>query len=172
MKIVDENGKLFKKVNLVDAIVALLLVIVILAVGYRAVSAGIAAKHERDAASAANAYENAPHLKYQVVCPDIPREVAEAFEEQMELPLADRQLMSMGKALEGYITECTIAPTDEEDESAPYTVYFTIEAVPAEDEGIYSVGSQEVRVGKAHIVKTYLIETTGWVYSMEEPANA
>ena len=38
--------------------------------------------------------------------------------------------------------------------------------------GIYSIGTQELRIGKPHIVKTYYIETSGWVYSMEEPANA
>ena len=189
MKIVDENGKLFKKINLVDAVVALLLAIIVIAVGYKAVSAGIAAKHERDAANASMAYENSPHLIYKVVCTNTPKEVAEAFEAQMELPQAERQLMSMGNLLEGYITECTIVPvaesagadeasTDGEEgaavDSERYKVYFTIEVVPVENEGIYSIGTQEVRVGKSHIVKTNNIETSGWVYSMEmeESANA
>ena len=43
MKLVDENGKLFKKFNLVDAIVVLLVVVIIVAIGWKAVSAGIAA---------------------------------------------------------------------------------------------------------------------------------
>ena len=189
MKIVDENGKLFKKVNLIDAVVALLLVIIVIAIGYKAISASIAAKHERDAANASMAYENSPHLIYKVVCSNTPKEVAEAFEAQMELPQADRQLMSMGNVLEGYITECTIVPvydTDAADEEPAegeeggeveadrYKVYFTIECVPVEKDGIYSIGTQEVRIGKSHIVKTYNIETSGWVYAMEmeESANA
>ena len=187
MKIIDENGKLFKKINLIDAIVALLLAIIVIAIGYKAVSASIAAKHERDAANASAAYENSPHLIYQVVCSNTPKEVAEAFEAQMDLPMADRQLMSMGNLLEGYITGCTIVPLDdsgnsyevtdgdEESEAVDadrYKVYFTIEVVPVEKDGIYSIGTQEVRIGKSHIVKTNIIETSGWVYAMEMEESA
>ena len=41
--------------------------------------------------------------------------------------------------------------------------------VAYEYDDIYTVGTQEVRLGKGHIVKTYNIETTGWVYEMEKP---
>ena len=46
MKIVDENGKLFKKINLVDAIVALLLAAIVIAIGWKVVSSVIIAKQE------------------------------------------------------------------------------------------------------------------------------
>ena len=172
MKIVDENGKLFKKFNLVDAIVALLLVIIVIAIGYKVISGVITAKQERAAEEMTENYENSPHLVYQVVCTEVPRKVAESFADQMKRPMVERQLMSMGNALEGYITDCTFTPEDEEDEASLCTVLFTIEVVPVEEDGIYSIGTQELRIGKPHIVKTYYIETSGWVYSMEEPADA
>ncbi len=173
MKIVDENGKLFKKFNLVDAIVAFLLVIIVIAIGWKAVSAGLAAKQAREAAENTENYESSPHLSYEVVCTDVPRKLAETFQAQMQRPMAERQLMSMGTPLEGYLTGCTYTPQDEEDENSLCTVLFSLEVVPVEkDGGIYAVGTQEVRIGKVHTVKTYYIETTGWVYSMEEPADA
>ncbi len=172
MKIVDENGKLFKKINLVDAIVALLLVIIVFAIGYKTISASIAAKQEREAEALTENYENSPHLTYEVICTEVPRKVAESFQAQMQRPMAERQLMSMGNALEGYITGCTFTPENEDDEASLCTVLFTLEVVPVKEDGIYSIGTQELRIGKPHIVKTYYIETSGWVYSMEEPANA
>ena len=166
-KLVDENGKLFKKINLVDFIVLLLVAIVVIAVAWKAVSASVSAARERAEAAMTQEYENSPHLVYKVVCANIPQEVAEACKAQMDLPMADRQLMSNGKAVEGYITDCYYEPGEE----GMYWLYFTIETLPDEKDGIYSVGSQEVRLGKGHIVKTYNIETSGWVYEMEEPAD-
>ena len=165
-KLVDENGRLFRKFNLVDFIVLLLVLIIVVAVAWKAVSAGRTAAEERAKAEMAEAYESAPHLIYKVVCTGVPQEVAEACRQQMELPVADRQLMSNGKSVEGYIIDGSYEPAEE-----GCTLYFTIETLPVEKDGIYSVGSQEVRVGKGHIVKTYNIETSGWVYEMEEPVH-
>ena len=166
-KLVDENGKLFRKFNLVDLIVLLLVLVIVVAVAWKAVTTGRTVAEERAKAEMAQAYDSAPHLVYKVVCTEIPQEVAEACAQQMELPMADRQLMSNGKPVEGYITDCSYEPM----ENGSCKLFFTIETLPVEKEGIYSVGSQEVRVGKGHIVKTYNIETSGWVYEMEEPAH-
>lgn len=162
-KVIDEKGRLFQKFNLIDTLVVLILVIIIAAIGIKLVSAGRTAAEERKAEEMAQEYENAPHLRYEVVCSDIPEEVALAFEAQMELPLKDRQLMSGGSAIDGYLTGCTIEP----DEEGTYTVYFSLEALISEKDDIYSVGSQEIRLGKGHIVKTYQIETSGYIYAME-----
>lgn len=168
MKFVDENGKIFKKFNIVDAIVVLLVVVVIVAVGWKAVSASLAAAEEKKAAEMAEAYGTSPHLVYDVVCINVPEEIAESFEAQMERPMADRQIMNAGELIEGYITDCRY----EVNEKTGYcTVYFTCEAVLTEKEGIYSVGTQEIRVGKSYIVKTYDIETSGNIASMEVTGN-
>ncbi len=168
MKLVDKNGKLFKKFNLVDAIVLLLAVVILAALGWKVVGSGLSAAQERKEAALAKAYGSSPHLVYEVVCRDVPEEVAASFEEQMTLPQADRQLMSNATPVEGYITACSYEPQEEE---GLCTVYFTMETVLVDKEGIYSVGSQEVRIGKSHIVKTYNIETTGCVYAMEVTGN-
>lgn len=169
-KLVDENGKLFRKFNLVDFIVLLLVLILIVAVVWKVVSARVAAAKalaEQAEEELTQEYENSPHLVYKVVCANIPKEVAEACKQQMDLPMSERKLMAAGSPVEGYITDCWYEPA----EDGMYWLYFTIEAISEEEEGIYSVGTQEVRLGKGHIVKTYNIETSGWVYEMEEPAH-
>lgn len=168
MKIVDENGKLFKKFNLVDAIVVLLVVAVVVAIGWKAVSAGFAAAEEREAEALAEAYETSPHLVFDVVCINLPEVVAEGFAKQMELPEADRQIMNGGELAEGYITDFHY---EHNEEDSLCTGYFTCEAVLKEEEGIYSVGTQEIRVGKSYIVKTYLLEHSGYISSMEVVEN-
>lgn len=164
MKLVDENGKLFKKFNLVDAIVVLLVVVIIVAIGWKAVSASIANQKEVVVEEQEQVFATSPHLVYDVVCTNVPQEVAEACAQQMELPMTDRQIMNGGNLVEGYITDCWYEPNEDDD---LYTLYFTLEAMLTEKEGIYSVGTQEIRIGKGYIVKTYQIETSGHVYSME-----
>lgn len=165
MKIVDENGKLFKKFNLVDAIVVFLVLVIIVAIGCKVISSKVAAAEERQEEQMSESFDSAPHLVYDVVCANVPNEVAEHFAQQMELPLADRQIMNGGALLNAYITDCSVEP--DADDSDMCKVYFTIEALLVEKEGIASVGAQEVRIGKSHIVKTYNIETSGYVYSMQ-----
>ena len=63
-KLVDENGKLFRKFNLVDFIILLLVLILVAAVAWKAVTAGRTAAEERAKAEMAQAYESAPHLVY------------------------------------------------------------------------------------------------------------
>lgn len=164
MKVVDEKGKLFKKFNLVDAIVVVLIVAIIVAIGVKAITKKLAANAAEMTEEEVLAYESSPHLAYKVVCIAIPEEVAKKIEAQMELPMSKRQMMSNGVPVEGYITNCRIEPHTDDD---LYSVYYDLEAALVDKDGIYSVGSQEVRVGKSHIVKTYNIETSGYIYDME-----
>jgi len=168
MKMIDENGKLFKKFNLVDAIVVLLVVVVIAALGWKMVSAGFAAAEERKEAALAEAYDTSPHLMFEVVCVDLPEVVAESFAKQMELPEEDRQIMNGGELVKAYITDFRYEPNEKD---SLCTGYFTCEAALKEEEGIYSVGTQEIRIGKSYIVKTYEIETSGYISSMEVVGN-
>ena len=166
MKLIDSNGKLFKKFNIIDVIVILLVLAIVVAIGWKAVGDKKPAVAEEEEAVEL-LFENADHLIYSVVCREIPEAVAKEFQAQMELPRAKRRLMSNGEPLEGFITDCTY----EIEEDGLCSVYFTIEAVLDEEDGIYSVGSQEIRIGKGHTVKTYQIETGGVIYSMEVGRN-
>ncbi len=167
MKFVDSNGKLFKRFNVIDVIVVLLVLAIIAAIAWKTIADQRPVVVEEEEEEVELLFESADHLIYEVVCKDIPEEVAEAFQSQVQLSRAKRRLMSNGQPLEGYLTDCSY----ETEEDGLCTVYFTIEAVLDYNEGIYSVGSQEIRIGKPHIVKTYQIESTGVIYSMEVSKN-
>ena len=164
MKVLDEKGKLFGKVNLIDLIVVIVLVLVVVAVGWKVAGGKITEAIESNAAT----------VRYEVLCTEIPNEVCEYATTHI-----GGQLMSNGDLLEGYIVDCVAQPhmiavadasgnpTQVEDPEFQNLV-FTIETQVSEAANAYSVGSQEIRVGKQHIVKTVMLEVTGDIISMEE----
>lgn len=155
-----------KKLNIVDWIVLVLVVVVVAALGWKLIGVKKTADAEAKAA-AEQSFEAAEHLTYQVVVADVPEAVAQACLAQAELPMADRQLMANGKPVEGYLMDMTA----EEAEDGTYTLIATVEASIVEADGIYSVGTQEIRVGKTHILKTYKLELNGQIADVEVPGD-
>jgi hypothetical protein len=98
---------------------------------------------------------------------------AEVYESiQNELP---SQLMASGELLDGYVTKVEATPAEEDEysisesngvttisreDSGEYDLVFTIEAT-VEDNVTSELGTQEIRVGKSHIVKTTTFELEG-----------
>lgn len=83
------------------------------------------------------------------------------------------------RSIDAYITDCVIEPHIEPVEAADGTLHyvedttvhdlrFTIDANVQFVGNAYSVGTQELRVGKSHIVKTVGLEVNGTILSMEE----
>ncbi len=168
MKRTDSNGKLFKKFNIIDVIVIILILAIVVAIAWKTIVDNRPVVSEIEEEEEVELlFDNADHLVYSVVCRDISEEVAKECKAQMELPRAKRRLMSNGEPLEGFITDCTY----EVGEDGLCRIYFTMEAVLKEEDGICSVGSQEIRIGKGHTVKTYQIEVGGVIYSMEVIKN-
>lgn len=164
MKVIDEKGKLFGKINLID----LLVVLVILAV-----VAGVFWKLAGDEVTDVLAPSTQATLEYEVLCTAILNDVCSYAVEH-----ADGQLMSNGDLLDGYLTGCTIEPylttsVDADGNTVAVTdqtrknLRFTISVKLAQGDTSNTVGSQEVRVGKAHIVKTTDLEINGTVVSAE-----
>ena len=127
MKIIDEKGRLFGKVNLIDLAVVLILVVAVAAVGMKLFG--------NKAVSAATSQQVT--LTYEVVAQDVPQHVADYCTANV-----GGQLLSS-----------------------------TIEVNTAFSNSTYSVGSQEVRVGIEHLVKTSDIEVEGVVSSLEVEAH-
>ena len=148
MKIIDKNGRLFGKLNLIDLAVILVVVIVVGALGMKLFG--------KDAVEAVTS----PDVKvtYQVVCEDVPEAVAEYCKENI-----GQQLLSSGKLLNAHITECEAVNV----ESGVIDLYFTVEGTASFSGHTYAMGSQEVRVGMEHLVKTSSIECTGIICSLE-----
>lgn len=166
MKILDEKGRLFGKVNLIDLLVVLLIVFAIGAVGWKMLGSQVTA--------AVDSIRDIPAMTYEVRCIEIDPEVAEYSTTQI-----GTQLMSNGELMDGYITGVVVedailtlvdANGNTVEAVDPYykVVTYTIEANVEPTANAYAVGSQEVRAGKTHVVKTVTLEVAGIITTMEE----
>ncbi len=167
MKIIDEKGKLFGKINIIDLIVLLVLI------------AGVAVFAMRSLGSKGSSPSPAAsygHLTYQVMCAAINEDVYEEVLRQVDAAGGQVQLMASGEMLTAYVTKVDAEPhvslvyddqgvlhyVEEYGENRRMDVTFTIDADNV-DQLLNKVGSQEVRVGRTHIVKTLNFEFTGGV---------
>ena len=148
MKIIDEKGRLFGKLNLIDLLViVLILAVVFVAVwklgGSKAAEAATSEKHE---------------LKYTVLFEDVPADVCDFAAAQ-----EGAQLTNSGKLIDAYI----VSAAAEQAENGHFTLRVTVSADATYSGYVYKVGSQEVRVGYEYIVKTSEFEMTGIISGME-----
>lgn len=148
MKFIDEKGRLFGKVNLIDLLVVLIVIAAVAAVGMKLFG--------NKAVETVTSQKVT--LTYEVVCEDVPEHVADYCTNNI-----GGQLLSSGKLLDAHIVDCESV----NDEDGQTDLYFTIEANTAFAGSVYAVGSQEVRVGKEHLVKTSHIECEGIISGLE-----
>ncbi len=159
---IDEKGRLFGKINIVDLLVILVLVIAAVVLGVKFLKPGNI--------GAAGGGSAGTHVEYTVLVKNVQPEVYENV--QKYIPST---LMASGELLDGQVTGVTAVP--HEDAVSVDTTDGSIE-LPAE-KGLLDltftvecnvtnaitteIGTQEVRVGKNHIVKTDKFELTGVV---------
>lgn len=174
MKIIDEKGRLFGKVNLIDALLVLLVALVAVVFVVKGVGA----------AGAANA-DKADHtgdamIDFTVFCNGFNNELCDsamAYADDFANGVGN-QIMNSGEYLNAYITGVSTKPyylteTDDEGNSiavvdqARTSLLFTIRAKAEITGNAYCVGNQEIRIGKSYIVKTPELEYTGTVTALE-----
>lgn len=166
MKIVDEKGRLFGKINLVDLIVVFVLIAVLAAVAWKVIGSRIAASLAPEA----------PVYEYRVLCSQVYPEVSDFA----QTCVGDQLLTNDGR-LDGEITNVvstqhiSSALDDAGDNSAVDApdlrdLVFTIRCrVKVKEDGVYLVGNQEIRVGKVHLVKSTKLEiANGIILSVEQ----
>ena len=160
MKIIDEKGKLFGKINLIDCIVIVILV---------AALAFLAVRFLRPAGS--SPIGNTTKLTYTAQVMAVDEATYKEVLRQLEATEYHDQLMANGELLDAYVTNLvaephvTYNPDDsgrivryvEDEPNGRWDLTFTVEA---EVDSIVTnkLGTQEVRVGKSHILKTTHIE--------------
>ncbi|SMC42529.1 DUF4330 domain-containing protein [Papillibacter cinnamivorans] len=163
MKIVDEKGKLFGAVNLVD------LVVLILVIG------GIALAVWKFTGVSDTFFAKKVQITYTVKAEGLDPELYE-----QTLKHVPSTLMAAGEKLPGQITGVTKQPhmvcvLGEDGQPIwvedPYHIdlTFTVEATVTETTNVLmtQVGTQEVRIGKKHIVKSEYIEVEGIITGLE-----
>ncbi len=156
MKIIDEKGKLFGKINLIDllALVLVAAALVLLAVRFLG-------------PAGSDPVNGTSKLVYTAQVQAVDQATYDEVMRQMEKAGGKDQLMANGELLDAYVTKVEATPhvgynTDaagnvvrdvEDFEGGRWDLTFTVEANVA-DVVTNKVGTQEVRVAKSHILKT------------------
>ena len=145
MKLIDEKGRLFGKINLIDLLVVLLIVAVLAAVVWKL--GGSRAGTEKKAV-------------YTIEFEDVSADIAEYAKTQV-----DKTLVNDSKQIAAVITDVRTEPYD--NELGHVRLYITVEASASFTGNVYKVGPQEVRVGYEYILKTSEFELTGLISALE-----
>lgn len=166
MKLFGKGGKF----NIIDIIVALVLIVAIVFAVVHFVG------KRRDQASEEKVQEieevSRPDFRFNVICEDVPADLARNIKEsvssktvQIGEETADAaRIYNNRKLIPAWITDCSAAPGKDE---TCMDLSFTVEACAKIHQGAYVVGMQEVRLGKEYILKTLMVEVSGVVTGME-----
>ena len=155
MKIIDEKGRLFGKINLIDLLVVLLIVAVLAAVVWKLGGSRAVGKK-----AAASVSDNTHEMTFTVLFEDQPAEVAQFAETQI-----GKQLVNNAKLVSAEVTGCEAVSSIRTLGHVDLSV--TIKATATYSGNVWTVGSQEVRVGYEYILKTSEFELTGIISDME-----
>ena len=169
----DKNGKLFGKINIIDLLVIVIAVAVVAAVALKMTGHLGAVRSEAGT-----------NITYTVRVEGVDREVYDNIQKYVDQAVSQQkpgdQLMSNGDLLSAHITGVTAQPHEAKAELSTIEgaliipmmedtvdLTFTIHAFVSNNVKT-EVGSQEVRVGKTHIIKTTHFELNdGIVLSCE-----
>ena len=162
MSVIDKKGRIFGKLNIIDLIAILLIVAVLALIGYKLLGS------DEDLAGSGQ------RVVYTVEVKGVEPEVYDFIQDNLpsQLTASNEMLDAYVTAAEGTLIEEDIysleagSGTSGEKiiraEAGTYDVVFTIEGT-VKDNLSSKLGTQEIRVGKSHIVKTTLFELEGGV---------
>lgn len=162
MKIMDEKGKLFGKLNIVDLLVILLVI---------AAAVFLVLRQGKDTDSGGG--ESAT-LTYQVLVKGVDPRSYESVQQFVNLEEGKKdQLLAGSTPANAYAVDCVASPHMEylntedgqikqvqSDEDNRLDLLFTVEA-QVDDLVTNTVGAQQVRVGFSHVMKTIHMEFSG-----------
>lgn len=159
MKVVDERGRLFGKLNLIDLVVIIFILAAIVVVGIKVFGGG----GDEGAAATKLTYT----VRVTGLDPVFEQRVAEYVDKTTG---RKDQLMANGAVVDAYIVDFWTEPTEymhstdlikvpyeQPEEGGLIDICFVIEANVA-NATTNEVGTQEVRIGKTHTVKTIHFE--------------
>ena len=146
MKLIDEKGRLFGKINLIDLLVVILIVAVIAAVVWKLGAAAVTG--------------SAKKAVYTVEIEDVPADIAAYAETQ-----TGKSLVNDSKVIAASITD--VRSETYNADNGHQTLFITVEADASFTGNVYKVGPQEVRVGYEYILKTSEFELTGLICALE-----
>lgn len=151
MKIIDEKGRIFKTINIVDFLVVLAIFVAVLAIGVKLFAAPL-----QEAISPSVKMTTTVRL----------RGVTEYIQEELERnPLDGKQLVSGTDYINAYIVDVYMDDYENQSFNAAGEIVssidpvkkdyvITIESYVASGSTTLSIGTQEVRTGRSFLVKT------------------
>jgi hypothetical protein len=161
MKLLDQQGKLFGKINLIDFLVILLIALLVVFAASKILNKEVST--------------GSIPLTYTVRVEEVAPETYESVMKHVP-----SQLMASGSLVDGYVTDVQatthIIYTEaaggqliEAEDPQLLDLVFTIEVnVPKDTVQLNTVGTQEVRIGrKDHIVKTEYFEFIGTILTAD-----
>ena len=161
MKLINEKGKLFGVINVVDLLVLLAVIAVAAGVGYKLFAPQIAE-------AAAKQVDMTMIVRVRGATPFLVEEVERNSQ-------VGKQIVSGNSYTSAVITDMQIEPYDQQvttRDPDKRDLVFTIETTVPEGTASPSIGTQEVRAGRTFIVKTNDFETTGNIDSVDIAADA
>lgn len=165
MKLIDEKGKLFGKVNIVDLIVILIIVAVVCAVGYRLTSS-------RVNAGGGNPVSTEEQYCYvtlysSLVVPEISQSLNVGDKLVANSKYTDAEIVSIDEKPAAYVA----TNSDGEAVLSEHPIWKDLTVVVREkvdpSSVILKVGNQEARVGYSYILKTQTVETNCKIRGIE-----
>ena len=169
MSVIDQKGRIFGKLNIIDLLAIILIIAVIAVLGVKLTS-------HSDGGDSGEGQQ----VIYTVLVRNVEPEVYEHIKD-----LIPGQLYAQDELQDAYVTKVEATPVEEsaialegnnygtttvtQEIPGNYDLVFTIEGT-VEDNTSSKLGSQEIRVGKYHIVKTTEFELDyGTILSCERP---
>ncbi|MDR0380710.1 MAG: DUF4330 domain-containing protein [Oscillospiraceae bacterium] len=165
MKLINEKGKLFGLINVVDLLVLLAVLLAVGGVAWRLFGAQVS---DLTAATTTMIYT----VRVRAVHSRLESEIEKNLEYDNRI-IAGNNFVDGARvtdvSFEPYIQQ---NPTDDgrlvnATDPARLDALFTVEAVVPKDTPIIKVGTQEVRVGYGHFLKTPLLEFSSTVESVD-----
>ncbi|MDO4269871.1 MAG: DUF4330 domain-containing protein [Eubacteriales bacterium] len=164
MKIINEKGKLFGVINIVDLLVLLAAIAVVAGVGYKLFAPKIAE-------SISPQVEMTAIIRVRGATPFLQKEMARNSQIGKKLvsgnSFTEAEITDM--QVEDYVQQVTTADGRIVDalDGTKKDLVFTVKTKVAKGTATPSIGTQEVRAGRTFILKTDDFETTGNIDSVD-----
>ncbi len=156
MKLFGKGGKL----NIIDILLILILIAAVAFVAVRFLS------DDGDTLGSEVALSE-PNLVFTVVCEDIDEVLAQNIMDSLASPdtLLDGNMINMTRLFNSNkLVDARVTAWEYENGA----LSLTVEGCAVYSNGAFSIGTQEVRIGKIFNVKTLDVEIEGLVYAMEK----
>lgn len=155
-----------KRFNWIDVVIVLILVAAVALLAFKMIGGKAETIGEE-------AVVTEPNLRIEVVCRDLTEETAnniiaslEGEPREVSGSLVEKtRIFNSSNLIDANVVAWQIVPCEEENE---VWLRLTVEANAVLSKGSYSIGTQEIRIGRGYTVKTMDIEISGIITVMTE----